>query len=233
MSRQWFPHYVGDYMRDTGHLTLIEDGAYRRLLDYYYTSGKPLSEDLKQLYRVCRAFDQEEQAAVKTVLAQFFKLKNGLYHNSRADIELKKAEILSETQRLNVEKRWNKKRYGGNTAVIPEGIPNEYQSDTSTSTSTSTSIITESLRSQCTGEHADLVFKIITCRPEFSKIKPDAVATEIHKAKGNHGWESNLEDFLADAANLLVCPRNPTGMLRAYLNRISKQPYAKKEVRGL
>jgi hypothetical protein len=64
---------------------------------------------------------------------------------------------------------------------------------------------------------------VINCRPEFARLKPEVIATEIHKAEGNACWKNNLEEFLADAANSLECPRNPTGMLRAYLNRALKQ----------
>ena len=74
MSRHWFPHYVGDYMRSTGHLSLVEDGAYRRLLDHYYSTGKPLVTNVEQLFRVCRAVTREEQDAVNAVVAEFFVL---------------------------------------------------------------------------------------------------------------------------------------------------------------
>ena len=39
MARQWYSFYPGDYGRDTGHLSLIEHGAYRTLMDHYYATG--------------------------------------------------------------------------------------------------------------------------------------------------------------------------------------------------
>lgn len=56
----WFP---GDYLRDTGHLSMIEDAAYRRLLDAYYMAGK-VSANVEVLLRVCRAIQEEEQGLV-------------------------------------------------------------------------------------------------------------------------------------------------------------------------
>ncbi len=104
MSRQWFPHYPGDYMRDTGHLTLVEDGAYRRLLDYYYSSGKPLPTDRSKLCRICRAFDEYEKEAIGSVIDQFFTIKSGAYHNHRADKEIEKAESVRSKNSDNAKK---------------------------------------------------------------------------------------------------------------------------------
>lgn len=38
----FYEHHLGDYMRDTAHLSMIEDAAYRRLLDAYYIREAPL-----------------------------------------------------------------------------------------------------------------------------------------------------------------------------------------------
>jgi hypothetical protein len=57
----YYPHHIGDYLRDTVHLTMIEDGAYRRMLDLYYASEKPLPLDLSWLCRLMRAERDEEK----------------------------------------------------------------------------------------------------------------------------------------------------------------------------
>ncbi len=70
-----------------------------------------------------------------------------------------------------------------------------------------------------TGAHAQFVNHIITCRPEFARLRPEAIATEIHNAQNIPCWERNLSEFVADAANCLESPKNPIAMLRAYLSR--------------
>ena len=110
MTNAWYPHYPGDYARDTGHLSMVQQGAYRLLLDHYYATEAPLPADFPVLYRLCRAFSREERKAVDFVLSNFFELQPDGYHNKRADIELAKAHDLHERRsrggRKTAEKRW-------------------------------------------------------------------------------------------------------------------------------
>lgn len=85
----YYRRYPGDYMRDTGHLSLTEHGAYTALLDHYYAKGAPLPASLDALSRLCRAMTTVEQDSVKAVADEFFPLADdGLRHNARADEEI-------------------------------------------------------------------------------------------------------------------------------------------------
>jgi len=128
----WYPRYVGDYQRKTSHLSLVEHGAYTLLLDHYYSTEKPLPAIASVLHRVCRAFAPEEQAAVQSVVDQFFTLENDGYHNSKADEELIKRGDISEKRRKAAESRY---------AKAPAKAP--AIADTSTTTSTTTSIVSK------------------------------------------------------------------------------------------
>jgi uncharacterized protein YdaU (DUF1376 family) len=103
----WYSHYIGDYSRDTGHLSLVEEGAFRRLLDCYYATEKPLHANASLLHRVCRAHTDEERAAVDRVVAEFFILGPDGYHNQRADLELSKSKHVSEKRAKSAKKRWD------------------------------------------------------------------------------------------------------------------------------
>ena len=39
----YYPFHIGDYLSATRHLSWEEDAAYRRLLDTYYTTEKPVA----------------------------------------------------------------------------------------------------------------------------------------------------------------------------------------------
>lgn len=84
----YYRRYVGDYLVKTLRLSMIEDGAYGRLLDFYYTEEKPIPANLEEIYEITRATKPEDKKAVKRVLDLKFELRSGHYHNDRADAEI-------------------------------------------------------------------------------------------------------------------------------------------------
>jgi uncharacterized protein YdaU (DUF1376 family) len=146
----WYPRYYGDYMRDTADLSLVEHGAYTVLLDHYYATGQPLRDDEAAAMRICRAFTDEERAAVSAVLARFFPVNgDGARHNARADRELaKEAEIIkikSRAGKAGARARWEGHvpeqtdgtcHAAANGKDVAEGMAERWPS-TSTSTPTS------------------------------------------------------------------------------------------------
>jgi uncharacterized protein YdaU (DUF1376 family) len=99
---KFYKHWIGDYQRDTAHLSLIEHGAYRILLDHYYATGGPLPPPA-QCLRICRAVTNEEQQAVERILKAFFHSGR----NSRADKEIKAAKDYSDAQAMRAHMRWH------------------------------------------------------------------------------------------------------------------------------
>jgi uncharacterized protein YdaU (DUF1376 family) len=109
----WYPRFPGDYMRDTAHLSVVEHGAYTLLLDHYYSTNGPLPESYGTLIRICRAYDDVEQDAVKAIADQYFPIgPDGKRHNKRADEQLlemnEKRKVLSEAGKRGMKKRWKK-----------------------------------------------------------------------------------------------------------------------------
>lgn len=84
----YYKHYIGDYQRHTGHLSLAQDGAYRRMMDHYYSTEEPLPADSATLYRICGAMEKQERAAVDFVVRTFFIESNGRLHHQRIDEEI-------------------------------------------------------------------------------------------------------------------------------------------------
>jgi len=80
----YYERYVGDFQRDTGHLSCAEIGVYDRLLDHYYGTEEPLPSNHADLCRIARAMDKIEQKAVKRVADEFFHIgDDGLLHKGR------------------------------------------------------------------------------------------------------------------------------------------------------
>jgi uncharacterized phage protein (TIGR02220 family) len=103
----YYPHHIGDYARDTGHLSMLEDAAYRRMLDVAYATEKPLPRDQSAIYRLVRARTHAEKLAVDIVLGEFWVEREDGWHNARADAEIAKAHEKSTKARGSAKKRWD------------------------------------------------------------------------------------------------------------------------------
>jgi len=95
----YYERHLGDYARDTAHLSMMEHGAYNLLLDRYYATEQGIPAD--QVHRLARARTREERAAVDTVLQEFFALQEGVWTHKRADDELVKAQARIKAARDN------------------------------------------------------------------------------------------------------------------------------------
>ena len=110
----WYPLYPGDYARDTQQLSLLEHGAYRLLMDHYYSTGSldcltkrssfdPSNDDQtiinERMYRLCRAISEEEKNAVDVVLKLFFTYEKGKYFNKKIE------KVIIEQQEKHQKKR--------------------------------------------------------------------------------------------------------------------------------
>ncbi len=109
----YYSHHIGDYTTDTAHLSLLEDGAYRRLMDRYYTTEAPLPADETALFRVVRARADDEQAAVRVVLAEFFELTDAGWSHKRCDAEIDAFKAKSGKAADAANKRWSKPSNAG------------------------------------------------------------------------------------------------------------------------
>ena len=109
----YYEHHIGDYIKATAHLSMLEDAAYRRLIDAYYTKEAPLPADRKACHRLARATSKPERDAVDTILDEFFILADDGWHQSRCDEELAKyieKRPAAEEKRENDKERQRRAR---------------------------------------------------------------------------------------------------------------------------
>jgi len=125
MSFPYFRWFPGDYAKDTAHLTLLQHGAYRELIDAYMGAGKPIRGDLNTLCRICGALSGEERNAVELVLGEFFLQDGPLWRNARCDRELEYLKTLSTAGQKAAQARW---RDGSAFAMRPHSDGNASQS---------------------------------------------------------------------------------------------------------
>jgi uncharacterized protein YdaU (DUF1376 family) len=117
----YFQFNIGDYIKNTIHLSLLEDLAYRRLLDYYYDSEKPIPNDIPLVSRKMR-LDAE---VIQTVLNEFFVLTPEGYKNHRADQEIASYHEYMAKQKANGSKGGRPKK----TQTKPTANPSQTQNN--------------------------------------------------------------------------------------------------------
>jgi len=117
----YFQFNIGDYIKNTIHLSLLEDLAYRRLLDYYYDSEKPIPNDIPLVSRKMR-LDAE---VIQTVLNEFFVLTPDGYKNHRADQEIASYHEYMAKQKANGSKGGRPKK----TQTKPTANPSQTQNN--------------------------------------------------------------------------------------------------------
>lgn len=112
----YYEHHLGDYMRDTAHLSLLEDGAYRRLIDAYYVRERALPADLKECCKLARAASKVERDAVVYVLGQFFELAEDGYRQKRCDEVIAKYTDKKTKASASANARWSQSERNANAS---------------------------------------------------------------------------------------------------------------------
>lgn len=94
----WFPFYAGDFVRDTGHLSACEVGAYLRLLCASWSTGG-LPDDDARLARLAGMTPDEWARAALMVRPFWTKGDDGLLRQGRLERERERTARVSEKRR--------------------------------------------------------------------------------------------------------------------------------------
>lgn len=90
MSRPWMPLYIGDYLRDTRHLTAAQHGGYLLLLMEYWTKGKLPATDSER--RRITTMGGKQWLSNRQAIASMFTPD---WRHARVERELEKAKEIS------------------------------------------------------------------------------------------------------------------------------------------
>jgi len=103
----FYAHHLGDYARNTRHLSMVEHGAYRLLIDLYYVREALLPLDEPALFRLVCARTDDEKLAVTTILAEFFVRTEDGWRHTRCDEEIAKGQEKQAKARASAAARWD------------------------------------------------------------------------------------------------------------------------------
>lgn len=128
----YYERHLGDYAKDTGHLSMLEHGAYSLLLDRYYSTEKGIPEGIA--HRIARAKSKDEKKAVDFVLSEFFSLENGVWINGRAEEEIiaakKKIHAAQENGKKGGRPKSEEKHNEINDCIKPDGFKLGFENET-------------------------------------------------------------------------------------------------------
>lgn len=103
----YFQHNIADYRKDTMHLSLLEHGVYRQLLDQYYLNEGPLPLDQDRICRIINAKSLEEKEAVFHVLQDFFIKNDAGFIHKRCDLVINEYNQKSQKASKSAKIRWD------------------------------------------------------------------------------------------------------------------------------
>lgn len=122
----YYERHIGDYLKDTAHLSLLEHGVYTRLLDVYYTreGGIPISE----VARLVGAKSKDERAALAVVLAEFFVVDADKLKQARCEVEIARFQDKQRKAKASADARWAQSERNANALQphcegIADGMP--------------------------------------------------------------------------------------------------------------
>lgn len=97
----YYTFNVGDYRKDTGHLTTLEHGIYRQLLDWYYLDETPIPKETQTVIRRLRLGSDSDIQSLKNVLNDFFVLQDDGYHQGHCDVVIAKYHENADKNKVN------------------------------------------------------------------------------------------------------------------------------------
>lgn len=129
----WYPWYPALFEADTAHLTTLEVGAYKLLIDRYMLTRQPLMDHDQALANYTR-LPLEQWLSIRSNIRCFFKPKSGRLHHKRCDLELedqdKRQRNVSKAGKASAEKRASIRNALSTPVQTPDGATVETDAPT-------------------------------------------------------------------------------------------------------
>ena len=220
----YYQFNIGDYASHTRHLTLLEDLAYRRLLDLYYLHEQPLNPSSTIVARLINMRDNERE--IELVLNEFFELVDGVgWVNQRADEEISayrnRREAASRAGKASAERRMNERSTPVqlNKKHKPVTINQEPKNKSLGETKKATAL-TGSFTPK--DQHAELAKQLkLNLNDEFARF------ADYYTAKGStmKDWDAALRNWLRKSGDYKV--DKPAPKRTGYVHDLSQMDYTK------
>ena len=101
----FYPHHIGDFIRETSRLTDSQTMTYLRLLWIYYETEKPLQDNLA----ILSMKSGSDQGTIELILQAYFHKADGAWTHNRCEAEIAKYHSKADRARSANATRWSKK----------------------------------------------------------------------------------------------------------------------------
>jgi uncharacterized protein YdaU (DUF1376 family) len=120
----YYQFNIADYRKDTVHLSRLEHGIYRDLIDWYYLDEQPIPLETQSVMRRLRLVSEEEAKALENVLSDFF-FQDGGWRHRRIDLDIVEYHAMAEKNKANGKLGGRPKK----TQSVSSGLPDESQNN--------------------------------------------------------------------------------------------------------
>ena len=187
----FYRFHIGDYKSATAHLSNEEDLAYRRLLDMYYDTEKPIPLETDWVARRIRVGSE----VVATVLQDMFlETENGWVHD-RCDEEIREYHRMADRARANGKAGGRPKNPVGSQSEPSRKLTNNHKPVTNNQVDikrTSAPVCPEGISLQVWSDY------LAVRKAKRSPLIATAL-TAIEKEAGKAGW--SLEKALSECVS--------------------------------
>jgi len=121
----YYKFNIADYRKDTGHLSTIEHGIYRQLIDWYYLDENPIPLETQVVSRRLRLASEIEVLSLQNVLSDFFKEGKSGYVHKRIELDINDYHEQAEKNQRNGKLGGRPKK----TQSVIDGFPDESQNN--------------------------------------------------------------------------------------------------------
>jgi uncharacterized protein YdaU (DUF1376 family) len=123
----YYSFNIGDYRKDTIHLSRLEHSIYRDLIDWYYLEESPIPTETQSVMRRLRLASESDELALKNVIQDFFFASEDGFRHKRIDQEIADYHGQCDKNRTNGKKGGRPK--GKKTQSVSSGLPVVTQTD--------------------------------------------------------------------------------------------------------
>jgi uncharacterized protein YdaU (DUF1376 family) len=120
----YYKFNIADYRKDTGHLSTIEHGIFRQLIDWYYLDEQPIPLETQVVLRRLR-LGSDDLIFLENVLSDFFQKTAKGYIHKRIELEIREYHGKAETNKVNGKRGGRPKK----TQSVISGLPDQSQNN--------------------------------------------------------------------------------------------------------